>query len=122
MERLISGATSETIEGVNARLSVLLEGARRALRGEGDFTVQDVRRFRAVLGEMTLIVAESKELRRLQPEIGDQLDRYKAQLGDLQALLLKIRIMLHTRQASVNASQNQNTAVSRWVSAFLQTR
>jgi hypothetical protein len=122
MEGLISEATRGSIEGVNARLAALLEGARRALRGESDFSVADVRRFREVLGEMAQIAAESGELRQRKPEIGSQLDQYKVRLGELQTLLVQIRIMLHTRQAGLHAVQSHNTAVSRWVSAFRQTR
>jgi hypothetical protein len=122
MESLMSEAPQQTVERANARLEALLEGARRALRGEGDFDVQDVQLFRKAIGEMTAIVAQSRELRRLQPEIGSQLDLYKSQLRELQTTLVQLRVMLHTRQAKLHASQSHNTAVSRWVSAFRQTR
>jgi len=117
------GATpQQTVERVNDCLSQLLEGARRALRGESEFDAEDVRRFREPLGEMTTIVAQSSELRRLQPEIGEPLDLYKSQLSELQTILVQVRVMLYSRQASLNACQSHNTAVSRWVSAFQQTQ
>jgi len=118
----MSEAARQTVERANARLEVLLEGARRALRGERDFDVNDVRQFRKAIGEMTAIVAQSSNLRRLQPEIGSQLDLYKSQLRELQTTLVQLRVMLHSRQARLHASQSHHTAVSRWVSAFRQTR
>jgi len=112
----------DTVERANARLAVLLEEARRALRGERDFDLRDVRRLREPLAEMASIVEQAPELRRQQPEVGAQLDVYKSQLRELQTTIVQIRVMLHTRQASLQASQNHNTAVSRWVSALRQTR
>ncbi len=118
----MNDATRLTVERVNSHLAVLLEDARRALRGERHFDVQDVRQLREPIGEMTLIVAQWAEVRRLQPEIAGPLDLYKSQLGELQTTLRRIRIMLLARQASLQASQFHNTAVSRWVCALRQTR
>jgi hypothetical protein len=122
MESLMDDALHETIKGVNSKISLLLEEARGALRGERDFGVADVRRLREPVGEMDSIVAQSFELRRLHPEIAVQLEFYKLQLRDLQIVLQQIRMMLLTRQAGLNSSQNNLTAVSLWVSAFNQTR
>ncbi|MGB2643733.1 MAG: hypothetical protein WBG02_20075 [Candidatus Acidiferrum sp.] len=118
----MSESPRETIERANAGLAVLLEGARQALRGERDFNVGDVGRLREQVGKMDSVVAQSSELRRLQPELGKQLDLYKSQLRDLQTLIVQLRVMLHTRQAHLHASQDHNTAVSRWVNALRQTR
>jgi hypothetical protein len=71
---------------------------------------------------MAAIVAESAELRRMQPEIAGELDLYKAQLGEMQATLGQIRMMLLARQASMEAGRAQLSAVSQWINAFRQTR
>jgi len=115
-------APRETVKRANERLAIFLEGARRGLRGEGDFDVQDVRRLRKAIGEMALVVAQWAELRRLQPEIAGELDHYRRQLSELQIALVRIKVMLHARRASMEAGQVHNAAVSRWVSAFQQTR
>jgi hypothetical protein len=112
----------QTIKDVNSRIALLLDQARAALRGERDFGVAEVHKLLEPVGEMDSIVAQSSELRRLHPEAAVQLDFYKLQLRDLQTVLQQIRMMLLTRQAGLNASQNNLTAVSRWVSAFNQTR
>jgi len=112
----------QTIKGTNSRIALLLEQARASLRGERDFGVADVRALLEPVGEMDAIVAQSSELRLLHPEAAVQLDLYKFQLRDLQTILQQIRMMLLTRQAGLNASQNNLTAVSRWTSAFNQTR
>jgi hypothetical protein len=112
----------QTVERVNVRMAELLEEARRALRGERDFDTEDVRRLREPVGAMESIVARSYELRRLQPEIGGQLDLYKSQLRDLLTIVMQIRVMLTARQAALSSGQTHNTAVSRWFSALNQTR
>ena len=118
----MNDALRHTLERVNARLAVLLEDARRALRGEREFGPGDVHQLREPIDEMAPIVAQSLDLRRIQPEIAGQLDLYKSRLGDLETTLHQLRVMLLARQASLRASQTQLTAVSQWVSAFRQTR
>jgi len=112
----------DAVARVNLRLATLLEETHKALRGEKDFDVEDVRRLGEPVGEMAAIIAQSKELQERQPEIAEQLQRYKSQLGELQTTLVQVRVMLLSRQARLQASQIQSTAVSRWVAAFEQTR
>ena len=112
----------QTMLRVNASLSGLLAEAHRALRGECDFGVEDVRKIRGPVEEMEPIMAQSANLRRLQPELAGQLDLYKSQLGDLQTTLGQIRVMLLARQASLEAGRAQLSAVSQWMGAFRQTR
>ena len=80
-------AVRQTMLRVNTRLAELLAGTRRALRGEGNFGVKEVRQLRQPLQEMAPIVAESSELRRLRPELDGQLDLYKSNLGQLETTL-----------------------------------
>jgi hypothetical protein len=122
LESLMDETPRQTMDRVNVRLAALLEEARRALRGERDFDVRDVRRLREPVREMAPLVAQAAELKRLQPEIAGVLDQYKAQLRDLQTTLLQVRIMLQARQASLLAKRNHHTSVSRWVSALRMTR
>ncbi len=112
----------QTIERVNARLAGLIENARRALRGEGEFKAEDVRQLREPVEEMAPIVAQSPDLRQAQPEIIGQLDQYKSRLGELQIILNQLRVMLLARQASLCSDQTHVSAVSRWASALRQTR
>jgi len=111
----------QTIERVNARLVVLMEDARRALRGEGEFNVESVRQLREPVEEMAPIVAQSPNLRSTQPEIVGQLDHYKAHLGELQTTLDHLRVMLLARQASLCSDQTHLSAVSNWAAALRQT-
>ena len=118
----MNNAVRQTLLRVNARLTGLVEEARGALRGEGNFGVEEVRKIRQPLDEMAPIMAESASLRRMQPELNGQLDLYKTQLGDLQTTLGQIRVMLLARQASLEAGRAQLSAVSHWITAFRQTR
>lgn len=118
----MSETPGQTTERINGRLAGLLEEVRGALRGERDFDVEDVRRLGEPVAEMEPIVLQATELRRLQPEIAEQLDRYKSQLGELQTCLVQIRVMLLSRVASLQAGQVHTTAMTLWVSAYGQTR
>jgi hypothetical protein len=115
-------AMRQTLLRVNASLTGLLADARRAVRGECDFSVEDVRKIRRPVEEMAPVMAHSTELLRMQPELAGQLDLYKSQLGELQTTLGQIRVMLLARQASLEAGRAQLTAVSQWMGAFRQTR
>ncbi len=115
-------AVRQTLIRVNDSLAGLLAEARRALRGECDFGVEDIRKIRGPVEEMAPIMAESTKLLRMQPELDRELDLYKSQLGDLQTTLGQIRVMLLARQASLEAGRAQLSAVSQWMGAFRQTR
>ncbi|HEV2102458.1 MAG TPA: hypothetical protein VGR58_06730 [Candidatus Acidoferrum sp.] len=115
-------AMRQTLLRVNISLTGYLAEARRALRGECDFCVEDVRKIRGPVEEMAPVMAHSTELLRLQPELAGQLELYKSQLGDLQITLGQIRVMLLARQASLEAGRAQLSAVSQWMGAFRQTR
>jgi hypothetical protein len=122
MEGLMYEAMRQTLLRVNTSLAGLLAEARRALRGECDFGVEDVRKIRGPVEEMAPIMEQSAELRRLRPELAGQLDLYKSQLSDMQITLGQIRVMLLARQASLEAGRAQLSAVSQWMGAFRQTR
>ena len=115
-------AMRQTLLRVNASLTGYLADAQRALRGESDFGVEDVRRIRRPVEEMAPVLAHSMELLRIQPELAGQLDLYKSQLGDLQTTLGQIRVMLLARRASLEAGRAQLSAVSQWMGALRQTR
>lgn len=115
-------AIRQTLIRVNASIAGLLGEARSAVRGECDFSAEDVRKIRVPVEEMAPIIAESAELLRMQPELAGQIDLYITQLGELQSTLGQIRVMLLARQASLEVGRAQLSAVSQWMGAFRQTR
>jgi hypothetical protein len=62
----------------------MFSNAQSALRGEHDFTPEDIRQLRETMDAMAPIVAQSYELRRRQPELGGPLDLYKSHFNELQ--------------------------------------
>jgi len=112
----------ETIANANTRLGSLLAETKQALRGERDFGPEQIRALRDSLTPMDPLMAQAEELRLLQPELEGELDLYKAQLGDLQATLEKVRMMLLARQANLCANHAQISAVSKWAQRLDQTR
>ncbi|HTQ60238.1 MAG TPA: hypothetical protein VMI32_08445 [Candidatus Solibacter sp.] len=118
----MTDAPRETVERVSGQLAALLESARGALRGERDFSVIDVRQLQETIGQMNVLALRWRELQRSDSELAGRMEQYKSQLGELQTILEQIRIMLQSKQAGLGIGQAHNTAVSRWVSAFQQTR
>lgn len=112
----------QIIGSANLRLAAHLAEARRCLRGEGDFGAENVREMSALLSDMEPIVKTSAELRETQPALGAFLDKYKSHLQELDTLLVQIRVALEQQRLSLGASREQNQAVTRWASAFQQTR
>jgi hypothetical protein len=122
MERMMNDDLRGALQRVNDRMAELLKNAQDALRGERDFTPEDIRQLRETMDAMAPIVAQSCELRRRQPELGAPLDLYKSHLNELQTTLEQIRVTLLVQQASLRASRSQLNAVSRWAATFSQTR
>lgn len=114
MERVINEAVRQTLLRVNTRLRELLLETKSALRGESVFGPGEVRKLRQPVEEMAPIMARSRELRESDPELGEPLDLYKAQLSDLQRTLEQVRVMLLARQASLEAGRAQLAAVAQW--------
>jgi hypothetical protein len=100
----------------------MFSNAQSALRGEHDFTPEDIRQLRETMDAMAPIVAQSYELRRRQPELGGSLDLYKSHFKELQSTPEQIRVTLLVRQARLGASQSQLQAVAQWAATFSQTR
>jgi hypothetical protein len=118
----MSSPLREKIECVNAQIASLLEDTRRALTGECDFGVEQVRAISKPIAEMAPVMAQAKELRTLQPELEGQLDLYKSQIGELQTTLDQVGVMLLARRAHMEASRSQLEAVTHWAAALRQTR
>ncbi len=110
------------IERINAQLAVMLASAKRALTGEKDFGVEQVRALSVPIAEMAPVMERSAELRRQEPELGGQLDLYKIQVRELQTALEQVGMMLHARRSQMDAGRKQLDAVTHWANALGQTR
>jgi hypothetical protein len=118
----MDGELREKIAAINAQLAVLAEDARRALRGEAQFGVEQVRALSIPVSEMAPILVRSKELRSADLQIGLELDRYKSQLGELHITLQQITMMLLARRSQMESGRVQLSAVTHWANAMSQTR
>jgi hypothetical protein len=118
----VSELLSEQIASVNARMMELLQDARKALRGESNFGVEEIRQIRKPLDEMDPVMRRSEELRKSFPDISPQLDLYKSHLAELLSILDHLHVMLLAKQANVLAGRAQLDAASHWLAAFQVTR
>ena len=103
-------------------MAELLKNGQGTLRGERDFTPEDIGQLRETMDAMAPIVAQSFWLRRRQPELGAPLDLFKSHLNELQARLEQSRVTLLVQQASLRASQSQLHAVAQWAATCPETR
>jgi hypothetical protein len=111
-----------TIEGVSSQLATLLAETKRALSGESDFGVEQVRALSQPVAAMAPIMARAAELQSLHPEIAAPLDHYKSLLRELQTALDRVRVMLLARRSQMDAGRVQLDAVSNWANALSHTR
>lgn len=112
----------QTIERVNTRLVVLTEDVRRAVRGEGEFDVESVRKLRAAIEEMAPIMARYGGLRHTQPETDEAIAVYRSQLTRLQAALTQVRVMLLGQRSQMEANRAHLQSVSQWADTLQHTR
>jgi hypothetical protein len=112
----------QKIAGVNTQLATLLEYARRALRGETQFSVEQVRALSAPISEMAPIMARAKEFRTLHPELENELNEYKSHLGELHITLQQVTMMLLARRSQMESGRVQLDAVSKWANMLGNTR
>lgn len=110
------------LERINAKMAEVVELTHKALRGEGRFGVQEVRKIREPLTEMEPILADAVNLRRAQPELGSQLDLYRSYLLNLQKSVEQLRVSLLVQRASLEARRARVEATTQWCAAFHQTR
>jgi uncharacterized coiled-coil DUF342 family protein len=122
MGELMTESLQEKIATTNQMLASLLNNTRKALRGEGEFGLEQVRALSAPIAEMNTIVRSEKELCAAQPEIANEIATYKTHLHELQAALEQIRIMLLARRNQMEAGHVQLHAVTQWAAALQQTR
>jgi hypothetical protein len=122
MERLMSSLLRQKIATVNAGIGVLLADTRRALTGEREFGVEQVRALSEPIREMAPAMQRATELRALQPEIAGELDLYKQQLGELHTALEQVRMMLQAKRTQMEAGRVQLEAVSQWAAVLRQTQ
>ncbi len=110
------------VECITARVGGLVNETRGALRGESNFGMEEILRIREPLDQMSEIMRQTAAVRTIMPEISGQLEEYKSQLGELQGILDKVRVMLLARQASLMAGRAQLDAASQWMTAYQGTR
>lgn len=113
---------SDKLARINTLLAELLPAARRALIGEGEFGVEQIRALSAPIAEMAPVMARAAELRIQHPEIAAQLDRYKSQLRDLQLTIEKVHVVLLARRATMQSGRVHLQSVSQWADALKLTR
>ena len=112
----------QKIDAANNRIGALLADTRRALTGEREFGVEQIRALSTPIQEMAPVMARAAELRALEPEVATQLDQYKSQLRELQTALDQVQVMLLTRRAQMQMRRGQLDAVAQWAGALRRTQ
>jgi hypothetical protein len=114
--------TESRMDQINASLASGIEDARRSLRGECIFAVEQLRMLSAPIAEMESVMLRAAELRAQDPNLAATLDVYVCQLRELQRTLDALRVMLLMQRERVNASRLHLSTVRDWSGALQQTR
>jgi hypothetical protein len=118
----MNSVTKSRLDQINASLASGIEDARRALRGECIFAVEQIKMLSAPIAEMESVMLRATELRAQDPGLAATLDLYVSQLRELQRTLDALRIMLFMQRERVNSSRLHLSAVKSWSGALQQTR
>jgi hypothetical protein len=118
----VSSPLLENIEKNNAQIGALLTETRRALTGQAEFGVGQVRALSKLIIAMGAIVERTRDQQKLPPEITGQLDVYRAYLHDLQPALERVSMMLLAQKTRMDAGRGQIEAVTKWAAMLGQTR
>jgi hypothetical protein len=113
----MAGSLRQRIAVVNGRVALMLKECGRALRGERNFGLEDVRAISLPVSEMAPIMANAQKLRCQEPEIEEELAIYKKQLAELHTALEQVRMMLIARRGRVEEARTHMDSVSRWAAA-----
>jgi hypothetical protein len=120
--RLSVPAQLEKIRHINTRMSELVEMTQKALRGEGPFGAQEVRKIREPLTEIEPILRDSVELRQSEPELAAQIEVYKTYLLQLQKTVERLRVGLILQKVSLGTKRERVNATAKWCAAYHHTR
>src|ERR1700744_4265135 len=108
----------ESVKGANLKLRTFLNVAEEALAGRRIFGVDDLRAAQEPVSEVGAVLNEATQSRATFSELDRELTAYTQNLEAAQAALARVRVVLLTRCASLEAQRAHLGSVSMWSSAF----
>jgi len=115
-------AALEQVRGSNNKLQGMLRRIGEALAGRANFGVEEIREISEPVAGMAPVVAQAKQLRAESPELGNELEQYAQNLGELNKGLERMHCVLLARCASIEAQRGHLETVRMWASAWQQTQ
>jgi hypothetical protein len=108
---------------VNSKIAIHVDRARRTLIGAAVFDVDSVRELMVLVSQMEPHVrAARRPNTQASREFSFQMDVYRKHLQGLSKSIEQIRMMLLARRGELEFSHRHMSAVSRWTSAYQQTK
>jgi hypothetical protein len=111
----VGRSTRETVEHSNAVLGALLRDARRSLRGEIGFSVEQLSRLEEPMAAMAAVMAQAAELRAADPYLAEPLQLYTSQLLELQRILERIHALLLLQKRAIEVSDAELCFATDWL-------
>lgn len=106
----------------NEQLRRSLAHIEDALAGRATFTSQDLRAIAEPVRAMAPVISRAEQLRAAVPGLPHELEIYSRNLRDMDSAFDRVRCLLLSRCAQIEARRSHLDSVRLWADAWRQTR
>ncbi len=110
------------VRAANEQLGRSLARIEDALAGRAAFAVEDVRAIAQPVRAMAPVSARAEQLRAAVPGLPHELEIYARNLRDMDRAFDRVRCLLLSRCAQIEARRAHLDSVRLWAGAWRQTR
>jgi len=106
----------------NEQLGRSLSRIEEVLAGRAAFTSEDLRAIAAPVRSMAPVISRAEQLRADVPGLPHELEIYARNLRDMDRAFDRVRCLLLSRCAQIEARRSHLESVRLWTGAWRQTR
>jgi hypothetical protein len=110
------------VRAANEQLGRSLARIDEALAGRAAFTSEDLRAIAQPVRAMAAVIARAEQLRAAVPGLQHELEIYSRNLRDMDRAFERVRCLLLSRCAQIEARRGHLDSVRLWADAWRQTR
>jgi hypothetical protein len=110
------------VRTANEQLGRSLARIEEALAGRAAFTSQDLRAIAEPVRAMAPVISRAEQLRAALPGLQDELEIYSRNLREMDRAFDRVRCLLLSRCAQIEARRGHLDSVRLWADAWRQTR
>ena len=110
------------VRAANEQLGQSLARIEEALAGRAAFTSDDLRTIAEPVRAMAPVISRAEQLRAAVPGLPHELEIYTRNLRDMDRAFDRVRCLLLSRCAQIEARRSHLESVRLWAGAWRQTR